>query len=128
MTAHRIVNRGQWLVERRAHLEQEKAFTRARDELNAARRELPWVQVDKASTFSGESGELEFLELFGDHSQLLVYHFMYGPGWEDGCPSCSFWADNYNGVHVHLAHRDIALATVGRASIEVLQAYRRRMG
>ncbi len=109
-------------------LAKEKEFTRWRDELSRARRALPWTKVEKEYIFDGPNGKESLADLFGGKSQLLVYHFMYGPDWEEGCPSCSFWADNYNGIVAHLSHRDITLLAVSRAALDTLQAFQRRMG
>ena len=124
----RIVSHEEWLVARVAFLDKEKAFTRAREELARERRELPWERVDKAYSFEGAEGRLTLADLFGEHSQLVVYHFMLGPDWKEGCPSCSFWADNYNGIDIHLAHRDTALVAISRGSVDRIEAYRKRMG
>ncbi|HTG21437.1 MAG TPA: DUF899 domain-containing protein [Reyranella sp.] len=128
MTTPRIVSHAEWLEARKAHLATEKEFTRARDELARQRRELPWVKVDKPYTFDAAEGRVSLGDLFGGKGQLLIYHFMMGPDWEEGCPSCSFWADNYNGVDVHLAHRDTALVAVSRAPLAKIDAYKKRMG
>src|SRR5215510_10536080 len=106
---HRVVSRDEWLAARKAFLAKEKEFTRLRDELSAERRELPWVKVEKAYVFDSSHGKETLADLFQGRGQLLVYHFMFGPDWQEGCPSCSFWADNYNGIVVHLAHRDVSL-------------------
>ena len=128
MTTPRIVSRAEWLEARKAHLAKEKEFTRARDELARQRRELPWVRVEEPYTFDAAEGRVSLGDLFGGKGQLLIYHFMMGPDWEEGCPSCSFWADNYNGVDVHLAHRDTALVAVSRAPLAKIDAYKKRMG
>ncbi len=128
MTNQTIVTREQWLKARKALLDKEKAFTRQRDELSRARRSLPWVKVDKPYAFDTEGSKKTLAELFAGRSQLLIYHFMFGPDWEQGCPSCSFWADNYNGIDIHLKHRDTTLLAVSRAPLDKLQAYKRRMG
>ncbi len=128
MTTPRIVSQEEWLKARKTFLAKEKKFTRLRDEFARERRELPWVRVDKAYAFEGPEGRLTLGDLFGGKSQLLVYHFMLGPDWDEGCPSCSFWADNYNGVDMHLAHRDTALVAVSRAPLSGIEAYRKRMG
>lgn len=128
MSRPQVVSREQWLQARNALLEREKAFNRERDALSQARRELPWVEVKKPYRFEGAEGRKTLLQLFGQHSQLIVYHFMYGPDWKEGCPSCSFWADNFNGIDVHLAHRDIRLIAVSRAPLQTLQRYQQRMG
>ncbi|MEM7345820.1 MAG: thioredoxin family protein [Chloroflexota bacterium] len=123
-----VVSREAWLEARKAHLEKEKAFTRMRDELSQARRELPWVNVGKTYKFDGPNGQETLSDLFEGCSQLIVYHFMYGPDWEEGCPSCSFWADNYNNTIIHLNHRDISFAVVSRAPLAKLEQYKARMG
>ena len=128
MTTPRIVSQEEWLKARKAFLAKEKEFTRARDELAQQRRELPWVKVEKPYTFYAAEGRLTLADLFGGKGQLLVYHFMFGPDWTEGCPSCSFWADNYNGVDIHLAHRDTALVAVSRAPLAKIDAYKTRMG
>jgi len=127
-TSNRIASRKEWLDARVRLLQREKELTRLRDELSRERRALPWVPVTADYRFDGADGELSMADLFGDCSQLLVYHFMFGPTWEEGCPSCSFWADNFDGVGIHLAHRDVALVAVSRAPFQKLDAYRRRMG
>ena len=123
-----VVGRDQWLEERVKLLAAEKALTRQRDELSAARRELPWVEVTDAYHFDTVEGPRTLNELFDGRSQLIVYHFMFGPDWDEGCPSCSFWADNYNGTEAHLAARDTTLLAVSRAPLAKLMAYRDRMG
>lgn len=123
-----IVSRQEWLAARRAHLEDEKAFTKARDALSARRRALPWVRVDKTYTFQTHDGPVGLGDLFGAHRQLIVKHFMFGPDWDAGCPSCSFWADGYDGLDVHLAHRDTALVLVSNTSLDKIDAYKARMG
>ncbi len=128
MTKHAVVSRDAWLSARRELLAREKAFTRMRDELSAERRKLPWVAVDKTYRFEGPGGTETLADLFAGCRQLIVYHFMYGPDWAEGCPSCSFWADNFNGIDVHLRHRDIRLVAVSRTPLDQLDAYRRRMG
>ena len=89
---------------------------------------MPWVRVEKDYVFEGPDGEETLTDLFGDNDQLLVYHFMYDPGWDEGCKSCSFWADNYSGTAVHLAHRNVTMVTIARAPFEQIEAYRKRMG
>ena len=125
---HEVVSQDEWLAARKAHLAKEKALTKARDQLSAERRALPWVKVEKNYVFDTPSGKKTLGDLFAGRSQLIVYHFMLGPDWKEGCPSCSFWADNYNGVDVHLAHRDTALVAVSRAPVSQIEAYRKRMG
>ncbi len=128
MANHRVVSQDEWLAARKAHLAKEKEFTRLRDQLSRERRALPWVKVDKPYTFDGPSGKETLAELFAGRSQLVVYHFMFGPDWPEGCPSCSFWADNFNGIVVHLEHRDITMLAVSRAPLDKLTTYTRRMG
>ncbi len=128
MFAAEIVTRDKWLKARKALLVEEKEFNRQRDALSARRRELPWVEVVENYVFSGEDGDVSLGGLFGDHSQLIVYHFMYGPDWDEGCPSCSFWADNFDRITPHLAARDAAFAVIARAPYETLAAYKKRLG
>jgi len=128
MPEHNVVSREKWLVARKEHLANEKEFTRLRDELSRLRRELPWVKVEKRYEFETSSGTESLQDLFAGRSQLLVYHFMYGADWEEGCPSCSFWADNFSGVDVHLAHRDMTLVVISNAPLAALDAYKKRMG
>jgi predicted dithiol-disulfide oxidoreductase (DUF899 family) len=109
-------------------LAREKELTRLRDELAAERRRLPWIRLEQSYEFDGPDGRLSMLDLFGDRSQLVVYHFMMGPGWVEGCPICSFWADSFDGTQVHLAHRDAAFVAVSRAPFAEIDAYRQRMG
>src|SRR5262245_57460924 len=128
IAGHRVVPREQWLKERVALLAEEKEFTRRRDEMSARVRELPWVKVDKTYTFDTPAGPKSLADLFGPHSQLIVYHFMFDKTWSQGCKSCSFVADHYNPLVVHFAHRDAAFVTVSKAPIETLEAFRKRMG
>ncbi|ETW98875.1 MAG: hypothetical protein ETSY1_17100 [Candidatus Entotheonella factor] len=128
MKSRPVVSREAWLEARQAYLLKEKEFTRLRDELSQQRRELPWVQVDKAYVFHGPNGRETLAELFDGRSQLLIYHFMFGPDWEEGCPSCSFWADHFDGMMIHLNHRDVTMLAVSRAPLEQLEAYKQRMG
>lgn len=128
MKPNTIVSQEDWLIARKQLLKKEKEFTRLRDELSAERRQLPWVKVDKDYAFDGENGQESLVDLFGDKSQLMIYHFMLGPDWDEGCPSCSFWADNFNGIDIHLAHRDIAFLAVSRGDYDKLAAYKKRMG
>ncbi|MEP6982390.1 MAG: thioredoxin family protein [Sphingomicrobium sp.] len=127
-TDHRTASRDQWLKERLDLLEAEKALTRQGDELARRRRELPWVKVEKDYRFQTCSGEKSLSELFHGRSQLLVYHFMFGPDYAAGCPSCSAIADGFNGYWEHLAHHDVMLVAVSRAPFEKLSAYKERMG
>jgi predicted dithiol-disulfide oxidoreductase (DUF899 family) len=128
MSDHPVVSREEWLGARKALLAKEKAFTRQRDALSAERRQLPWVRVTQDYAFEGVQGRVSLADLFAGRSQLIVYHFMFGPDWEEGCPSCSFWADNFEGIPIHLAHRDVSLVAVSRAPYPMLAAYRERMG
>jgi predicted dithiol-disulfide oxidoreductase (DUF899 family) len=129
MTNHKVGTHEEWLAARKELLVREKEHTRRADELARERRELPWVRVDKEYSFDTDDGRMTLAELFDGHSQLLVYHFMFGPEFEAGCPACSAIADGFNGFHVHLANRaDARLVAVSRAPLEKLQAYKRRMG
>ena len=128
MQEHGIVSREEWIEARKAHLAKEKEFTHLRDRLSAERRELPWVKIDKAYTFDGPDGQESLSDLFDGRSQLLIQHFMLGPDWQEGCPSCSFWADGYDGFVVHLAHRDVTMVSVSRAPLANIDAYKKRMG
>src|ERR1700687_3326883 len=126
--AHAIVSQDEWLAARKALLAKEKEFSKARDQLSAARRALPWVKVEKNYVFDGPAGKETLADLFGANSQLLVYHFMLGPGWVQGCPSCSFLADHFDGAVAHLAQRDVTLVVVSRAPLVEIDAYKKRMG
>jgi predicted dithiol-disulfide oxidoreductase (DUF899 family) len=128
LTQHRIVSHDEWLAARKAHLAEEKAFTRARDALSRKRRELPWEKVEKNYVFDGPSGKRTLADLFGGKSQLIVYHFMLGPEWEEGCPSCSLLADHFDGAVVHLAQRDVAFVVVSRAPLQKIEKFKNRMG
>jgi predicted dithiol-disulfide oxidoreductase (DUF899 family) len=125
---HRVASPEEWLAARQELLRKEKEFTRARDQLSALRRELPWEAVTKEYVFEGPDGRQTLPELFDGRSQLIVYHFMFAPDWEAGCPHCSHWADNFNGGIVHLNHRDVTLVAASRAPYAKLAAYRGRMG
>lgn len=128
MTHHLTGTRAEWLAARRALLDAEKALTRQSDELARQRRALPWVRVDKTYRFDTEDGQATLADLFGERSQLLVYHFMFGPDYQAGCPSCSALADGFDGFAIHLANHDVTLAAVSRAPLGKLLAYRQRMG
>ena len=128
MTTHTIGTRKEWLTARLGLLEAEKEITRRSDELARRRQELPWVRVDKEYRFETEEGQVSLAGLFRGRSQLLVYHFMFGPDYTAGCPSCSSIADGFNGFAVHLAQHDVMLWAVSRAPLVKLQAYKRRMG
>ena len=127
MDKHRIVSHEDWIAARKDFLAKEKEFTRLRDQLSAQRREMPWERVDKNYVFDAPDGKVTLAELFAGKSQLVVYHFMFDPSWEAGCKSCSFWADNYNPIIVHLNHRDANLVAISRAPLAKLEAYRKRM-
>lgn len=128
MNNHRVVSREDWLVERKALLAQEKELTRQREKLADARRNLPWVRVDKDYQFDGPNGRESLSDLFGDHSQLIVQHFMLAPGWEAGCIGCSFCADHVDGALHHLPQKDVAFVAVARAPIADIEAFKKRMG
>ncbi len=128
MAEHQIVDAEAWLVARRELLDAEKAMTQAREALAEQRRALPWTPVGKEYEFVGESGGCTLSELFDGKDQLIVQHFMFGPDWDEGCPSCSLMADGHNQNEPHLAARGVAFAAVSRAPIEKLLAYRERMG
>ena len=128
MTKHMTGTRNEWLTGRLALLEAEKELTRRGDELARRRQELPWVPIDKPYRFETDEGSASLNDLFRGRSQLLIYHFMFGPDYTAGCPSCSAIADGFNGVAVHLANHDVMLSAVSRAPLAKLQAYKRRMG
>jgi len=125
---HKIVSREEWLAARRALLAHEKEATRLRDKLNAERLALPWVKVDKSYVFDTPTGKKSLTDLFAGRSQLIVYHFMLGPGWEAGCPGCSFLADHLDGALPHLEHHDVTLIAASRAPLAEITAYQARMG
>jgi predicted dithiol-disulfide oxidoreductase (DUF899 family) len=128
MTIHMTGTREEWLAARLGLLKEEKELTRRSDELARRRQELPWVRIDKAYRFETDEGSVSLKDLFKGRSQLLVYHFMFGPDYKAGCPSCSMIADGFNGFAVHLANHDVAFSAVSRAPLAKLQAYKRRMG
>jgi len=128
MTDHKTGTREQWLAARLDLLEAEKALTRRSDEVAQRRQELPWVRIDKAYQFETDEGKASLADLFRGRSQLLVYHFMFGPDYTAGCPACSAITDGFNGFAVHLANHDVMLSAVSRAPLAKLQAYKRRMG
>ena len=127
MQQHQVVSRQQWIAARKAHLEHEKEFTRARDRLSAERRALPWVKVDKPYVFEGPRGKATLADLFDGRAQLIVQHFMFAPDWNEGCKSCSFWADGFERMIPHLAARDTTLVAVSRAPLVKLEAFKMRM-
>lgn len=128
MDRHKVVSKEEWLVARQELLQKEKEFTRQRDQLSQSRRNLPWVKVEKDYIFDGPNGKESLSKLFDSQSQLAVYHFMLGPDWEEGCPSCSFWADNFNGIDIHLRHRDVTLLAISKAPLNQIEAFKKRMG
>ena len=128
MAQHEVVSHNDWIQARKAFLAREKEFTRQREALARERRELPWEEVTKEYVFDGPDGKLTLPDLFDGCSQLVVYHFMFPPEWDAGCPHCSFWADSFNGTPAHLRARDVRLAAVSRAPIGKIIAYRQRMG
>src|ERR1700741_3714602 len=125
---HQVVSRDEWLKARLALLKQEKELTRISDEVAERRQELPWVRIDKAYRFDTDEGTATLKDLFGGRSQLLVYHFMFGPDYKAGCPSCSMIADGFNGFAVHLENHDVGMIAVSRAPLATLQAYKQRLG
>ncbi len=123
-----VVSRAQWLEARKQLLLKEKSYIRQGDALAAERRDLPWVRVDRDYVFDAPGGKASLADLFAGRSQLIVQHFMLGPGWKEGCPSCSFMADHVGGALVHLAHRDVTFVAVSRAPLAEIEAFRKRMG
>src|SRR6201997_373467 len=128
LTNHTIVSQEQWVTERKKLLVREKELTRLRDQVAGERRSLPWVRIDKAYTFDAPEGRRTLADLFEGRSQLMVQHFMLGPGWEEGCPSCSFMADHTDGMNVHLRARDVTFVAISRAPLAEIERFRRRMG
>jgi len=124
----RVVSREEWLRARKALLEKEKALTRQKDAVAAERRKMPWVKVEKEYAFDGPNGKVTLADLFEGKSQLIIYHFMFGPEWEEGCPSCSFLMDHTDGALAHLWQRDVSFRAVSRAPIAKIEAFRKRMG
>jgi len=124
----KTVSHDEWLAARKEFLIKEKEFTHLRDELSRHRRELPWEKVEKQYVFDGPRGKESLADLFDGRSQLIVYHFMFGPDWIEGCPSCSLLADHFDGPAIHLANRDVTLAVVSRARISAIEAFKKRMG
>ena len=124
----KVVSPEEWLVARKDLLTREKELTRLRDEVSRHRRALPWVKVEKEYVFEGPNGEETLGDLFDGRSQLIVYHFMLGPGWEEGCKSCSYLADHFDGANWHLPHSDVSFVVISRAPLAEIQAYQKRMG
>ncbi len=125
---HNIVSQAEWIAARRDLLKKEKESTRLLDELSAERRKLPWVKIEKNYLFDAPGGKVTLSELFAGRNQLVIYHFMFGPDWQEGCPSCSFVSDHLGGALPHLAARDVTLAVVSRAPLAKLEAFKKRMG
>ena len=128
MAGHKVVSRDKWMAARKKLLAKEKKLTRLADKLSKERRALPWEGITKEYSFVGPAGRESLAELFDGRSQLVMYHFMFGPDWDAGCPHCSRWADNFNGIVVHLNQRDVTMVAVSRAPYPKLDAYRQRMG
>src|SRR5213594_409635 len=124
----KVVSQAEWLVARKDLLTREKELTRLRDEVSRHRRELPWVKIDKKYVFDGQDGRKTLADLFDGRSQLIVYHFMLGPGWEEGCKSCSYLADHFDGANWHLPHRDVTFVVVSRAPLSEIEPFKKRMG
>ncbi len=125
---HKVVTQKEWLAARKRLLAKEKKFSKVRDQLNRERRALPWVKVEKEYVFDSPEGKMTLADLFDGKSQLITYHFMFGPGWGDGCPHCSFWADHYDGVNLHIGARDTALVVVSLAPLKDILPFKKRMG
>ena len=125
---HPVVSSDRWIAARKALLARERELTHLRDQIARERRELPWVRIEKRYVFDTVEGQRTLAQLFDGRRQLLVQHFMFGPGWEQGCPSCSFMADHSDGMNVHLAHRDVTLLAISRAPLAEIERFRRRMG
>jgi predicted dithiol-disulfide oxidoreductase (DUF899 family) len=128
MPDRKIVSRAEWLLAREAHLVREKEFDRQRDALTRERQELPWVKIDVEYEFADVDRTISLKELFLERSQLVVYHFMFHPDWKEGCPSCSFWADNFERIIAHLNQRDVSMVAVSRARIGKIETFKKRMG
>jgi predicted dithiol-disulfide oxidoreductase (DUF899 family) len=124
----KVVSRAEWIAARKELLKKEKEQTRRKDALSAERRELPWVRVEKEYTFDAPGGKVTLADLFEGRSQLIVYHFMFGPEWQEGCPSCSFNMDHTDGATVHLGQRDVSFAAISRAPLPKIEAFKKRMG
>jgi predicted dithiol-disulfide oxidoreductase (DUF899 family) len=128
MVPNQIVSQDEWLVARKQLLMKEKELTRLRDQLSTERRALPWVKIEKTYVFEGPNGKESLSDLFDGKSQLIIQHFMLGPGWKEGCIGCSFQADHLEGALLHLQHRDVAFAAVSRAPVSEIEAFKKRMG
>ena len=128
MAKHKMVSRTKWLAARKALLVKEKKFIHLLEQLAQRRRDLPWVKVDEDYIFEGPNGRETLAQLFGRKSQLIVYHFMFGPGWKEGCPHCSFWSDHYDAMGPHLKNRDVSFVVVSRAPLSEIKPFKKRMG
>ncbi|HET7642076.1 MAG TPA: thioredoxin family protein [Nitrososphaeraceae archaeon] len=128
MDNHQIVSKNEWIKARKVLLKKEKELTKLRDQLSQQRRDLPWVAVDKEYVFDGPNGKQNLSDLFDGRSQLIVYHLMYDPDWDAACQSCSFWADNFNDIIVHLNQRDVTMMAISKAPYSKINAYKKRMG
>jgi len=128
MLNHQVVSQNEWLAARKELLAKEKEFNHLRDQLSQQRRALPWVQVEKEYVFDGPKGKETLADLFEGRSQLLIYHFMFHPSWSEGCKSCSFWADNYNNIIIHLNQRDVTMVAVSKATLPQIEVFKQRMG
>ena len=128
MKKNKVVSAEDWVASRKKLLAKEKEFNRLRDELSRERQSLPWVRVEKKYIFDTAAGKKSLSDLFKDKSQLLIYHFMFGPDWEEGCPSCSFVADNFMGIPIHMSNRDVSFVVVSRAPLEKINQFKKRMG
>jgi len=125
---HSVVSSAEWLAARKELLRKEREFMHLRDELSRQRRELPWEKVTKEYVFDGPDGKQTLSDLFAGRSQLMIYHFMFAPGWKEGCPSCSYMADGFDGASIHLAHRDVTFIAISRATLSEIEAFKKRMG
>jgi predicted dithiol-disulfide oxidoreductase (DUF899 family) len=128
MNEHKVVSKDEWLVARKELLATEKEFNRSRDALSKQRRELPWEKVEKEYVFDGPKGRETLPQIFDGRSQLVVYHFMFHPSWSEGCPHCSYWADNFNNIIIHLNQRDVTMVAISKARLEQLEQFKKRMG
>jgi predicted dithiol-disulfide oxidoreductase (DUF899 family) len=124
----KVVSQKEWVAARKKLLVKEKKFSKLRDELHLQRRQLPWVKIEKEYVFDGPTGKMTLTDLFGGQSQLIIYHFMFGPDWKEGCPHCSFWADHFDSATIHLGQRDTAFAVVSRAPWKEIEPFKKRMG
>src|SRR6266705_2986679 len=124
----KVVSQKEWIAARKKLLVKEKKFSKLRDAMNRQRRQLPWVKVEKEYVFDGPTGKVSLADLFAGKSQLIIYHFMFGPGWGEGCAHCSYWADHFDSVNVHIGQRDTTFAVVSRAPLAEIEAFKKRMG